>query len=352
MKLKNTLIYTLPLAVLLSSCGADKEEKKTVTDDVIPVKVMQLAADDAEVSTQLAGQFTTDDEVMLAFKTGGVINKLYVKEGDEIHKGQLLATLDLTEINAQVAQAKLGYDKAERDYKRVQNLYTDSVATLEQLQNVKTALDVAKQYLTAAQFNLNYSEIRATANGYVLRKLASEGQLVGGGMPVFQTNGAKANNWVLKAGVSDRQWASIKINDTALVYTETAPQQAIRAMVTRKSEGADPMTGSFTVELKLMNTNGVAIASGMYGKATVSHRQGAVLGNSRTIPYDALLDGNGSTGYVFITNDDHTAHKVQVEVGEVLKDKVVITNGLQDVKSVIVTGSAYLNENSKIKVIQ
>ena len=90
----------------------------------------------------------------------------------------MLATLQLTEINAQVQQAQLGVDKALRDYNRTLNLYHDSVATLEQVQNVKTGLDLARQQLSAVQFNRGYATIRAPKSGFVLKKMADAGQVV------------------------------------------------------------------------------------------------------------------------------------------------------------------------------
>ena len=75
---------------------------------------------------QTSGLFTTDDETYLAFKTGGIIEKIYVKEGDAIRKGQLLATLNLTEIEAQVAQARLSFEKAKRDF-RASKIYIKTV---------------------------------------------------------------------------------------------------------------------------------------------------------------------------------------------------------------------------------
>ena len=126
----------------------------------------------------VSGQFTTDDEVMMSFKTTGIINKIFVKEGDAIKKGQVLATLNLTEIDAGLQQAQLAYEKAGRDLQRLNNLFNDSVATLEQVQNAKTTKDLAAQQLNTARFNRQYSEIHAEANGFVLRKLANEGQLV------------------------------------------------------------------------------------------------------------------------------------------------------------------------------
>lgn len=336
--------------VLLASCGTEKKKDVVPSGkDPIPVKVIAIEKKASQREIRTSGQFTTNDETMLSFKTGGVINGIYVKEGDRVKKGQLLATLDLTEISAQVNLATLGHEKADRDYKRVQNLYRDSVATLEQLQNSKTALDLAQQQLDAAQFNLRYSEIRAVNDGVILKKFANAGQVIGGGMPVFQTNSAGNSDWILKVGVSDREWAQIRINDKATVQTDAEDGKTIDASVTSKSEGADPFTGSFTIELKIANSKTNAIAAGMFGKATIYPSDAAACWS---IPYEALLDGNGNTGYVFVTNDKKTAEKVPVKIGTLQEDRVIISEGLENATLLIVSGSAYLAEHSPIRIIQ
>jgi multidrug efflux pump subunit AcrA (membrane-fusion protein) len=95
----------------------------------------------------------SDLESKPAFKTGGVIERTFFKEGDHVQEGQLLATLHMAEINAQVDQARKGVEKTTRDLARVKNLYADSVATLEQYQNVQTANDVSNETLKIALFN-------------------------------------------------------------------------------------------------------------------------------------------------------------------------------------------------------
>ena len=250
----------------LQSCtdGNSATNKIPSGSDPIPVKVVQLQKSGSTAVITASGQLTTEDETILAFKTGGVINRVLVKEGDQVRKGQLLATLDLTEINAMVAQARFGYEKAQRDFQRVTNLYRDSVATLEQLQNTETALAVAKEQLEAANFNRSFSEIHAPANGYVLRKFVNAGQVVSIGDPILLTNAAVGNNWILKVGVSDKQWASIKIKDKATVEIDAFPERSFQATVSRKAERSDPMTGAFTVELHVQ-TEGVKLATGMFG---------------------------------------------------------------------------------------
>ncbi len=334
------------LPVVMASCGTKQETAKATDTDIIPVKTMALTTSGAGGVINTSGQFTTDDEVLLSFKTGGIISKILVKEGDAVQQGQLLATLNMAEINALADQARIGYEKATRDLKRVTNLYKDSVATLEQMQNAQTAVDLARQQLTAADFNKTHSEIRATRSGYVLHKMMNEGQQVASGSAVLQINGARTGVWYLRAGLSDREWAAVHLNDKATITTDAGTFDGV---VARRSEGADPMTGSFSVDIKLAGQPH-NIAAGMFGKATVTTTAHNTTTNTWAIPYDALLDGDGTSGYVFVTTDNKTAHKVKVTVSSIEKDKVIISDGLQDVGGLIISGSAYLTDNSPIKV--
>lgn len=349
--MKKIFIYSTLIAAALglNACGGHKtEETKIGNQDTIPVKLMTLKIEDASHAIAASGQFTTNDETFLSFKNGGIINKILVKEGDAVRKGQLLGTVNQTEISAQVQQVNLSYQKAERDFARASKLYKDSVATLEQMQNAKTALQVAKQQLDAVKFNQNYSEIRATSNGYVLKKLANDGQVVGPGTPILQINGANQSKWILKVGLSDAQWSNLKIGDNATITTDALPSKSFTAKVSRKAEGIDPQSGTFGVELTLNENKVQGLAAGLFGKANIIPTKST---SSFTIPYDALLDGGENEGYVFITNDNKTAQKVKVQLGAIQNDKINISGGLENASSLIVSGSAYLTDGSKIKIV-
>jgi RND family efflux transporter MFP subunit len=344
------LFLILSTAWIAQSCNNSegKTETTPTTLEEIPVKIMALEKQEVKPLVNTSGLFTTDDETNLAFKVGGIISKVYVKEGDAIRNGQLLASLNLTEIEAQVSQAKLAFEKAKRDYARVENLYKDSVVTLEQFQNAKTGMEVAQNQFEAASFNRSYSEIRAVSNGYVLKKLASEGQVISPGTTVLQTNGASQNLWKLRVGVSDREWALISIGDKATVTTDALPGITINAIVSRKAEGTDGISGAFSIELTLEKTK-APLASGLFGKATIQASRAQTVWS---IPYEALLDGNAQSGYVFTTNDSKTAIKTPVVVGAINQDQILISGGLADAKFIIVSGSAYLRDSSAITVIK
>lgn len=350
--MKTNFLYA-PILLLISACGAGSTASETPVQTAIPVKLLPLNTQSHQVTIPVSGVFTTDDEVLLSFKTGGIIQRILIKEGDAIKQGQTVATLNPVEIDAQVQQAQLAFEKAQRDHQRATNLYNDSVATLEQLQNTQTAKDIAQQQLRTAQFNRSHSVITAPRNGYVLRKLAAEGQLVQPGTPVLQTNGAQSGNWLLRTSVSNKEWAAIGIQDTAVLEVESVPGRTFSGIVSRRSEGIDPATGAFAIDIKLTGEKPANIAFGMFGKAVIStHAQTAAQSGTWQIPYDALLDGDGSSGYVFITNDGKTAQKVKVTVAGMEKDKVIISSGLTNARQLIISGSAYLTDSSSIRVIQ
>lgn len=355
MKLHIKLSILLLPGFALQGCNHhDADKRQDANSDTIPVKVIALEGEHSAAPISVSGRFTTDNEVFLSFKTGGIVKEILVNEGEAIHEGQLLATLNMTEINAQVQQARLALEKARRDHERAMNLYKDSVATLEQLQNSQTALELARQQMDAARFNQKYSEIHAPQDGYVLRKMLNQGQLAGPGVPVLQTNGVGHGKWLLRVGVSDRDWERISEGDSASVEMTWKTSKNFPARVIRKSQGADPLSGAITVDLQLKTDKDPDIASGMFGKATIYPSANNPQNGNKVwaVPYAAVLDGDGSSAYVFVTNDGRRAYKQKVTIYGVEKDKVLISSGLEDSKELIISGSAYLTDSSIIHIIQ
>ena len=350
MDMKPTSYYALGVALLVTvgACSSGHRDAEVPADDAtIPVRVQPLATTDTAGTVMATGTFTTDDETALAFRSGGIIQQLRVKEGQSFRKGQLLATVESAEIKTALEQAQLGLEKAERDYRRAEQLYADSVATLEQMENAKTAFDAAKQDVDRVSYQVGHTAITAPFDGYVLQRPANVGQVVGPGTPVLVVASRAQGGWLLKVGVSDRQWSAIQVGNGATVTTDALPGAALAAEVVRKSEGIDPQSGVFNVYLKLSDAPASSLASGLFGRATIRLAQASGVW---LIPYEALMDGDGGRAYVFITVDGQTARRVAVEVSDIQQDHVVVTAGLEEGGSLIVSGSPYLRDGSSITI--
>ncbi len=346
--MNNYVVGMFSLALLgLMSCTENRIPGKEHTDHDVAVRVVQVKSKKLSMPVSASGLLSSETEAWLSFKTSGIIQTIFVSEGEQIKKGQLLATLNLTEINAQVAQAMEGFQKAERDLQRVRHLYSDSVATLEQMQNASTAFSVAKQALEIARYNQSFSEIRSTTYGVVVRKLVNEGELVSAGTPVFFINANGNSDWILKIGVADKQWTRIAKGDKATISVDAYPGKTFSAIVSKRSEGADPYSGTYQIEIKI-RPEGYAFASGMFAKAEIIPSKPK---EYKLIPVESLIEGNGTSAYVFVPEEQHVK-KLPVRIETIQDSDALVMSGLERVNEVIKDGAGFLTEHSTITILQ
>jgi len=351
--MKKTIIFhaLLSLAVfLIASCA--KPHKANVEMDAtesIPVKIAVVKNAETSSSILATGLVTTENEARYSFKIGGIVENISVNEGAFFKKGQLLATLKITEIDAQLSQANLAYDKAKRDFSRASNLYKDSVATLEQLENAKTGLDLAKKNVEVVDFNKKYAFIYAAADGFVSKKIANIGEVVGAGMPILAINETTgADKWLLKVGLSDKDWAAITEGSRATVSIDAFPNKTYSGTVLRKSQAADPVSGTFQADIRL-NLEGQKPAIGMFGKASIPVGQKA---NLSIVPYDAIVEANGNDAFVFVPSNGNKVKRTPIVIESFNNEHVVVRSGLENVSEVVVSNSAFLNERSNITIVK
>jgi RND family efflux transporter MFP subunit len=347
--MKPILFLALATCFFFSCNNNQQAALPELSQDTIPVTVAAVNTFAASGDIVATGVLATANETRYAFKIGGVIDRILVSEGQSIHKGQLLAALKLTEIDAQLSQASLAYEKAKREFTRTNNLYRDSVATLEQVQNAKTALDLAASATEAVTFNKQYARIYARTDGFVTKKLVNEQEVVSVGAPVLLINeNTGPGGWTLRLGLPDKAWAAIELGQAATVTIDAFPGQSFPAVVFRKSPAADPASGSFQVELKLA-VNGFRPAIGMFAKATIHSK---TTSRFPAIPYDALIEADGNSAFVFIPDGDHKVRRVPVVIESFDNHAVFIKSGLENVSQVIVSNSAFLNEASTVHIIK
>lgn len=341
------ILMIIMIFMLMAGCGSPRQ--KAPDGDVIPVKTTAVTRQELSIPIHTSGRLYPKAMVKLSFKVGGIIRALHADEGDTVKKGKLLASLDLAEINARCNQAKDAWLKAQRDLQRVRNLYNDRAATLEQLQNVETASQVAESDLKIAKFNLDHSYIKAPANGKVLKRLAEEGEMIGIGSPVFLF-GSTEDHWVIKAGISERDIVRVRLKDQASVQFDAYPGKQFAAVVTEVTPALDPASGTYEVELALNDASdqGLKLAAGFVGKVKI---EPSARETYFVIPVDAIVEGEGNYGIVFTVREDK-AVKVNIEVAHLFPEIAAVRSGLENIQTVVTAGAAYLRDGSPVKVIK
>jgi hypothetical protein len=132
-----------------------------------------------------------------------------------------------------------------------------------------------------------------------------------------------------------------------LVLSDINPSEKIEGSVLRKSKGTDPYSGTFYVEIKITAKHSETIGCGLFGKAIIST---SIPSDVWIVPFQSIMDANGANGFVFITNNLKTVKKVKINISDIDKESVYINQGLENSKFLVVSGSAYLDDNSQIKI--
>ncbi len=333
------------LAMTLTGCDASKANSNEI--EIISVRTAKVETAMLAPPVRAAGVLFGKAESKLSFKIGGIIDRIYVREGQNVRQGQLLATLKLSEINAQVHQAQNAFDKTERDLKRVQNLYNDQVATLAQMQDATTGFEMAKSALEITKFNWRYANIYAPAHGKILKRFTEENELAGPGAPVLTLSSAQAG-WVLKAGLADRDVVRVVLGDRARLSFDAFPEKSFAARVTEIAGTAAAMTGTFEVELAVAPNDALTFLSGMIGKAEIepSHKAQVWL-----IPIEAIVEAEGKRGNVYTIAPENTARKQAVTVAFIHGEQAAISFGLENVTEVVTAGAAYLTAGARVRIV-
>jgi multidrug efflux system membrane fusion protein len=313
-----------------------------------PVRVQPATTGPATAVISTNGVVATKDEMRLSFKVGGVIRSIAVQEGQEIKKGQRLAEIELTEVNAQVEQARQLATKAQRDLERGERLYADQVISLEQLQDLRTQAALVKSQLQSTQFNRGYAVIAATSDGVVLRKLAQERELVPAGQPVLVVGG-RDRGYIVRAALADRDVVQLKIDDPAEIRMDAFPGLSISGTLTEIASAADEKTGMFPIEVRFGSTP-VALVSGLVAKLNVSPAA-ARMSRLTYVPIGAVVEGDGDKASVFVVDGDHVKRR-PVRVAFIAPEAVALADGVQPGESVVTDGAPYLEDNERIEIVR
>jgi len=380
-------MHSIPKLVLISliaaACGKQADAAKAPAEVVTPVRVADVVAQGDGGTITATGVLGAKDEVTLSFKIGGVVQRVLVDDGARVKKGQVLAVLDQREIDAMVAKATAGAEKARRDAARAERLFRDSVATLAQMQDAQTARIAAEADLRTARVNHEYATIVAPSDGTVLSRMVSAGQIVGPGSPVIQFGSAVRGN-VLRVGLSDREAlmlragagaglrqgaeAGLRQGQGATVVFDAIPGRVFKGRVSQIAASADPRTGTYAVEIAMDGVE--SLPSGLVGRVTIqtgpvpapapaftlpqpSALHSAPASASAVtfaIPAEALVEADSSKGSVFTVNAAGTrAKKLPVELVS-LQGDVILVRGLSGVQRVVTSGAAFLTDSAKVEI--
>ena len=324
------------------SCGG-KKEATSVKDASVAEKVQTQVLAKEKIARQLELSSTLEgyESMSISPSLTGKIEHIYVEVGSRVSRGQLLVRMDQTQLNT----TKINLASAQTEFARVQALKETGSVSQQVYDQTKTQLDNLTENEKFLQAN---TFVKAQFSGVIAAKNYEDGELYSGA-PILSLQQIS----MLKAiiNIPEAYYPLVKKGMKVEVRSDIYKDDVFPATIEIVYPTIDPASHTFQAKLRIPNAK-EKIRPGMYVKTTLA------LGEAETIvvPYQAVLKLTGSNErYVFV-NDNGTARRVTVTLGQRFDDRIeVIPENEEELKEgdeLVVVGQARLVDGSKLQIVE
>ena len=357
MKKTNTII-TLFLTLLLASCG--KEEKKVIADNTpaINVKVQKVEANINTPFLSVSGKIQAANSADLSTRMMGYVNKVYVSVGDKVKKGQLLVSINNTDLQAKKGQVKAGITEAKtafnnvsKNYNRFKNLYASKSISQKEMDDMTANYKMAKARLESANQMKNeinaqfaYANITAPFSGIVTSKNVENGNMANPGISLISIEAP--DNFEVMTMVPETEISQIKNGTTVAVLVKSI-NKTINGKVVEVSSSAKNTGGQYLVKINLQKTD-ANILSGMFTTVQFPVERKAA-SKMVLIPTEALVK-NGQLSGVYTVSESNKALLRWLRLGRVYGNNVEVLSGLSSKERYIVSAEGKLFNGAKVSI--
>ncbi|WP_432671018.1 efflux RND transporter periplasmic adaptor subunit [Flavobacterium sp. SM2513] len=359
MKKITTLILS---TLLLISCG-DEKRNEIAPETAIAVKVSGTTENDNSPFVTASGKIESLKSANLSTRMMGYVTKLHVKMGQKVTAGQVLVSINNTDlqakkaqVDASILQATAGFTNAKKDYERFKVLFSQQSASQKELDDMtsrfemaKAGLEGAKQMRNEVMAQFSYSSITAPFAGEVTNTFVKEGDMANPGMPLVSMEG----NGLMQvmAMVSEGDITSIKSGMSVNVLVKSSNQQ-IKGKVSEISGSAANTGGQYLVKINLENTD-ATILSGMFVNVQfpiekAKSENASTQSDKVLVPETALVTKGQLTGIYTVTND--VAILRWIRTGKTFGNQVEVLSGLSADEKYIVSAEGKLYNGVKVSV--
>lgn len=333
------------LALLDDAIGKLDENHKLALITTIPVK-------DTVFNHYLELQATvqTKENIVLNAEFAGVLQQVYVKEGQKVSKGQTLAKIDDGGLSSQLAQMETQAALAKTTFERQQNLWNQKIGSEIQYLQAKTNYEAQLKAVSQMQSQVGKTIVRAPFSGTIDDIITEKGSVVGPGSPIMRI--VNLGNMYLEAEVPEKNIATVK-KGTDVIVDFPILGETINAKVTQASNYINPANRSFNIQINIPSKNG-QIKPNLTSKIQIKDYS-----NPKTIivPISIISENADGEQYLYVADNvtkdgQAVAKKVIVKTGLSQGNYIEITEGIKDGDLVISEGARSVKEGQKVSIIK
>jgi membrane fusion protein (multidrug efflux system) len=281
-------------------------------------------------------------DAQVVAKTGGVLLRVLVEEGDTVEAGQALAQIDPERTRLEVARAEATMRRLQANFERSKELFERKLVSADANDQLRYEFESAKAAYDLARLELSYTTITAPISGVVAQRMAKPGNLIALNAPVYRI----VDNSYLEAvlNVPEREMNTMKAGLPIRMMVDALSGQVFEGEVGRISPVVDSQTGTFRVVGVFRGQD--KLRPGMFGRLNIVYdERDAAL----TVPRIALIEGSGESA-VFVVENGKAVRKV-LQLGYINGEYAEVLGGIEAGEQVITQGRVAVRDGAEVEVL-
>ena len=287
----------LPALFLLHGCGTGRSQTPSASAATAAVPVAVAAVRLAPIAASYAGTaaLEADHETDVVAKTGGVLLRIDIEEGDTVRAGQVLAELDGAQARLAVDEADATLKKLRSNFARSQELYQRKLLSQKDYDQLRYDLEAQQAVYRQKLLALSWTRITAPIGGVISRRMVKRGNLIQTNQALFHIVDMRPLLAVLH--VPERELGRLQPGQTAHLAVDALGRHDFTGDVLRIAPVVDAASGTFRVTCEFDHDGGV-LRPGMFARIAIVYDQRR---NALVIPRSAVVEEDGrSTVYVVV----------------------------------------------------
>lgn len=342
-QIRQFLIFSPMLIALVVSCGRTSPVV-TTPEKAIAVRTTKVSAGEKSYLLRYSGTIEASQTIPLTFQSTGTIQKIYVEVGDVVQKGQLLASVDNTDMQNIYNASLAKYEQAKDAYNRLKSVHDQGSLPEIKWIEMETNLQQAKSTLEISKNNLGKCDMRAPVYGIVGRRDIEPGQsALGSSLSPIEL--VRIESVYVKIAVPENEISKINKGQKATFSVSALDGKKFEGTVTNVSPVADAISRTYTVKITVNNPEYELKPGMVCDAALLLEKESAAW----IVPYKAVSKDSGGKAFVYvITEDGRHVRKQNIEVGSYHESGIEVLGGLSLNQDIVVEGKEKLSDNSLI----
>lgn len=357
------LVAGLSFGVIMAACQSKSSSQSDSVNPTVTVRTVlpEMVLRDGILAS---GVVESEQTALISTRMMGTIENVYVKEGQKVQSGQLLASISNREIvakqrqvEASLQEALAALENAERDEARFRSLFQSQSVSAKELENVQlhyrsmqARVASVREMLKEIEVSMQYTRLRAPWAGVVTRVLSDAGTMASPGMPLLVVE--QAGKLQVSATLAETDVAKVQTGDSAEITVKSAGVTTVGS-ITAVSPSSAATGGQYLVKVMLPDSVQGKLFPGMYAHLFLPGKGGEEPGRvvpNPMVPREAIFYREQLSG-VWVVGSDRVALLRWVRLGKTEGNLVTVVSGLRADEPVIVKAKGKLYNGVKVEVL-